>query len=87
MVPIGALIGSFSGGPLGQIGRRKLLMLSNILLCGGGAVHLIKEIWAIMVGRFIIGMTVGAASVMVPLFISEISPPSLSGPLGTVNQL
>lgn len=85
MVPIGALIGSFSGGPLGKFGRRKLLMLSNFFLGAAVAVVNVQAIWSLMVGRFILGMTVGAASVMVPLFISEISPPSLSGPLGTVN--
>jgi sugar porter (SP) family MFS transporter len=41
----------------------------------------------LLVGRFILGLAVGAASVSVPLMVSEISPPEIRGQIGVLNQL
>ena len=39
-----------------------------------------------MTGRFILGLGCGSLSVVAPKFVSEISPPSISGITGVLNQ-
>lgn len=85
----GACVGSFAGGPVADaVGRAKALRFAagplalGALLCGfaSGAQQL-------LLGRLICGFGLGVASGVVPLYISEISPPKQRGLLGSVNQL
>ena len=75
MVPIGAAISSFLSGPLSYYGRRKCLLLANVILILGKIVMIIPNISIFLfIGRFIVGISVGLLSALVPLFILEISP-------------
>ena len=40
----------------------------------------------IIVSRFIIGFASGYSSVLVPIYLGELAPPSLRGMLGTISQ-
>ncbi len=86
---VGCLIGAFTIGPISdKIGRRTALIISAVLFTisalGSGAaqssIHL-------MIARLIGGIAVGAISVVVPTYISEITPPAIRGTMGTMNQL
>eukprot|EP00343_Euplotes_focardii_P002068 CAMPEP_0205803238 /NCGR_PEP_ID=MMETSP0205-20121125/5828_1 /ASSEMBLY_ACC=CAM_ASM_000278 /TAXON_ID=36767 /ORGANISM="Euplotes focardii, Strain TN1" /LENGTH=193 /DNA_ID=CAMNT_0053070989 /DNA_START=263 /DNA_END=845 /DNA_ORIENTATION=- len=48
---------------------------------------MIFSMWTLILGRFICGMGIGMYVTICPLFISEYSPASLSGPLGSINQM
>ena len=48
---------------------------------------MVQNIYALNVGRFILGLGVGIFSVIVPIFIIEISPTNLRGSYGAVSQL
>eukprot|EP00344_Euplotes_crassus_P008306 CAMPEP_0197006942 /NCGR_PEP_ID=MMETSP1380-20130617/38073_1 /TAXON_ID=5936 /ORGANISM="Euplotes crassus, Strain CT5" /LENGTH=49 /DNA_ID=CAMNT_0042426807 /DNA_START=287 /DNA_END=436 /DNA_ORIENTATION=- len=48
---------------------------------------MIFDFFALLIGRLIVGYSVGVLSVLTPLFISEVSPVELSGPLGTLSQI
>jgi len=44
-------------------------------------------ILVLMIGRFIIGLGVGVAAMVVPVYLSEISPTHLRGRIVTINIL
>lgn len=73
-------------------------MLTNILVCVGAGLTLVKVFPVILVGRFIYGVAAGSFSVFVPKFsmiyklvnnsiVNETAPTELKGPLGTMTQL
>ena len=85
MVPLGATLGAFLGGPLSIGGRRRGILLANILVLLGCGVTLIPNTIPVCVGRFFYGISSGIFSFLVPKFINEVSPVALSGSLGAIN--
>ena len=45
------------------------------------------HLFALIIGRFIIGLSVGVYSVVVPIFINEISPAKMKGSYGVASQI
>ncbi len=86
---IGTIIGAFSvGWPSDKFGRRPTLMLMAILFlisAAGCAFSGTQPVLAWM--RFIGGLAIGGASVVVPLYIVEVAPGPVRGRLVAVNQL
>ncbi len=80
---IGCVIGAlFIGKPADLYGRRYILRYMALfflvsMLMTGLATHL----WIFIIGRFIGGIAVGGASVVTPMYISEVAPPKLRGRL------
>lgn len=87
-VPLGAGIGALSAGKIASsLGRRKAMLLIDVIALIGTGLTLITEPYSMVFGRLIQGFCVGANSSLVPLYISEVSPSEIAGSLGTVNQL
>src|SRR3712207_166406 len=86
---VGAMVGALSGGPLSdRIGRRPTTLLAGIIFAVGAlAVALAPSVFIIIVGRFLLGLGVGLASMIVPLYIAEIAPAGRRGALVSLNQL
>ncbi|TIA92803.1 hypothetical protein E3P81_01236 [Wallemia ichthyophaga] len=89
MTTAGAFICSLFAGALSdRIGRKWVLVISDICYCIGtvvfGASYSVAQA---AVGRLILGFGVGFSSCIGPLFISEISPPQLRGTLVTINSV
>ncbi|KAF9205284.1 hypothetical protein BGZ49_004227 [Haplosporangium sp. Z 27] len=87
---LGGLVGAlFVGSRLAdRWGRRSALMLNNASLTIGSIVMGCASTYtAMLVGRFLVGIGCGAVTVIVPMYIAEISPPELRGSLGVMNQL
>lgn len=86
---IGTIIGAFSvGWPSDRFGRRPTLMMMAVLFlisAAGCAFAGSQPVLAWM--RFIGGLAIGGSSVVVPLYIVEISPGPVRGRLVAVNQL
>ncbi|WP_167954450.1 sugar porter family MFS transporter [Sphingomonas jejuensis] len=86
---VGSAIGAFGAGRLADlIGRRNVMMWSAVLFlvsailagaAGSSAVFIIA--------RIIGGLGVGAASVISPVYISEVTPASIRGRLSSVQQV
>lgn len=80
-VLIGAVLGAAGGGWMGnRFGRKYSNMVAGVIF-GVGALFLAlvpDPLWLI-VGRIVIGVGVGLASVVGPLYISETSPPAKRG--------
>ena len=86
---VGSAIGAFGAGRLADaIGRRGVMMLAAILflasavLAGGAGSSMI-----FIIARIIGGLGVGAASVISPVYISEVTPASIRGRLSSIQQV
>jgi sugar porter (SP) family MFS transporter len=86
---IGAVVGALSGGPLSdRVGRRPTALLAAVIFGAGAlAVALAPSVAFIIFGRFLLGLGVGLASMIVPLYIAEIAPADRRGALVSLNQL
>lgn len=86
---IGCAVGAFFAGQLADvIGRRTVMILAAVLFVIGALVQGLTDIHALFViARFTGGMAVGAASVLSPLYISELAPANIRGRLTTVQQV
>ena len=70
-----AIPGSFIAGPLAtKVGRRKMLIISNIVGIIAVLITLISSLFVIILGRLLLGFTLGLASVIVNLYIIETVP-------------
>ncbi|XP_040886288.1 proton myo-inositol cotransporter-like [Toxotes jaculatrix] len=82
---LSALLGGFLNG---LFGRRVCILLASFFFTVGGIVLSTapsKEV--LLTGRLIVGVGLGVASMTVPVYIAEASPPHLRGQLVTVNTL
>ena len=85
---IGCIVGvAFAGILSDKIGRKKVLILAAMMFAVsalGSAFP--RTITVLVIFRIIGGFGVGAASMLSPLFIAEISPPKMRGRLVSWNQ-
>lgn len=86
---IGCAAGAWVAGQLaGRIGRVRVMLLASafftISAIGSG---LAVGPWDLIAWRLVGGLAVGAASVIAPAYIAEISPASIRGRLGSLQQL
>jgi MFS transporter, SP family, sugar:H+ symporter len=88
-VLLGCAVGAFFAGTLAdRMGRRPTLLLNAVLFlisavvtgCAGSADIFIA-------GRLLGGLAIGAASVLAPMYISEVAPAQLRGRLSSLQQL
>jgi sugar porter (SP) family MFS transporter len=85
----GAALGSLTGGAFAEaLGRRASFMLCAVPMLIGPLLSATATTLNLMVaGRFLAGIAIGLSSALVPLYISEVSPTSVRGTLGSLNQL
>ena len=80
---VGAL---FSGAISDKIGRKPVILIADVIFLTGAIVMAIAPtITVLIVGRAIIGLGVGSASQIVPLYLSEVSPDEIRGKLVAAN--
>jgi SP family arabinose:H+ symporter-like MFS transporter len=86
---VGCIIGvSFSGDLSDRLGRKKMLMLSAILFLASAVGSALSSGFTLLIlARMLGGMGVGVASIVAPLYISEIAPANVRGRLVTFYQL
>ncbi|MDP3801849.1 sugar porter family MFS transporter [Brevundimonas sp.] len=86
---LGCAVGAFVAGRLSDlIGRKTVMLLA-------AAMFIVSALWAgaadsslhFILARFIGGLGVGAASVLAPAYISEVTPASIRGRLSSVQQI
>ncbi|ELZ92585.1 sugar porter family MFS transporter [Haloferax volcanii] len=93
IVVSGALAGAALGAALGgyladRWGRRRLILVSAVVFFVGSLVMAIAPtVEVLVVGRLIDGVAIGFASIVGPLYLSEIAPPKIRGSLVSLNQL
>jgi len=84
---VGASIGAlFSGAISDCIGRKPVIIFADFLFTGGSILMAYSpSITYLTVGRFIVGVAVGAASEIAPLYLSEVAPVQIRGKLVAFN--
>ncbi|KAF5227058.1 hypothetical protein FAUST_12017 [Fusarium austroamericanum] len=89
MITLGAFIGAINQGWIADwISRKRSLMVAVVIFTVGSTLQTAAINYAMLVvGRFIGGIGIGQLSMVVPLYISEISPPEIRGSLLVFEQL
>ncbi|GGN99404.1 putative metabolite transport protein YwtG [Haloarcula pellucida] len=85
----GAALGAAVGGKLAdRLGRRRLILLgAGVFFVGSLTMAIAPSVPVLVAGRLIDGVAIGFASIVGPLYISEIAPPRIRGALTSLNQL
>ena len=83
---VGAAIGSLFSGPFTRFGKKNGLHVANIILAVGCGLTLYRNIYTLIAGRVLFGLSSGTFSVFVPSFINEITPTELKGSFGSATQ-
>jgi sugar porter (SP) family MFS transporter len=86
---IGALIGALAAGRIAdRVGRRRTVLGTAAVFVAGVMLAAFSPDYGVLIAaRVIIGLAVGSASMVVPLYIGEIVPPRMRGALVSFNQL
>ena len=86
---LGSAVGAWFAGPLAnRYGRIAVMQGAAVLFFVSGiGAGLAWEIWSLTFFRVVGGLAVGAASVIAPAYIAEVSPAHLRGRLGSMQQM
>jgi sugar porter (SP) family MFS transporter len=89
MLLIGAMFGALAAGRIAdKVGRRPTVLGTAAVFVAGVMLAAFSPSYGVLVGaRVIIGLAVGSASMVVPLYIGEMVPPRMRGALVSFNQL
>ncbi|RHZ56760.1 putative MFS myo-inositol transporter [Aspergillus thermomutatus] len=81
-----ALLASPLAGILAdKLGRRRVILVADVLFTLGALIQAITgQVWGMILGRSVVGLAVGAASLVTPLYISELAPSHARGRLVTI---
>ncbi|PTI44601.1 MFS transporter [Staphylococcus xylosus] len=89
-VMLGAIFGGILAGKLSdKLGRRKMILISAIIFVIGSILSGIAPHdgnYFLILSRVILGLAVGAASALVPAYMSEMAPAKYRGQLSGMNQ-
>jgi sugar porter (SP) family MFS transporter len=86
---LGAIAGALISGWLAdRISRRRTKIISgSVYVTGAIGCALAQSYWQILAGRFWLGLAVGTASFVSPMYIAELVPPRIRGGVVSFNQL
>ncbi len=88
-IPLGAMLGVLIAGFLSdRLGRKPVLLLAGLLFVASSlGAAAANSVAVLVIARIVGGIGIGVASMLSPLYISEISPASIRGRLVGTNQL
>src|SRR3954462_7379295 len=86
---LGAVAGAILSGYLARrIGRRPTKIISGCIFAAAAIWSaLAPDVWTLIVSRFVLGISVGTASFVSPMYIGELVPKRIRGGLVSFNQL
>lgn len=76
-IVLGLAIGAMTGGKIIGMGRLRCLIASSIIGCIGVGATLFENIYSILFGRLIYGVSIGILSVNIPRYVEETIPSHL----------
>ena len=88
MVLVGAVAGAAMGGGLtDRFGRKPVIIVMAALFAVGSLLSAAAtQIWMLLVARLILGIAIGVASMLTPLYLSEMAPAEKRGAAVSLNQ-
>ncbi|KAL0090295.1 general substrate transporter [Phycomyces blakesleeanus] len=86
---LGAIFGGFFAGLLSdKMGRKILVIISSVIFIAGALLLALAPSYGVLLlGRLVVGVAVGVASMIVPVYVSELAPKHIRGRLTTLNTL
>ena len=86
---LGAAIGAAAAGYLSdRIGRRRVILGAGLLFVAGAVISaVVSGVSILLLGRLLVGLAIGVASMLAPLYLAEISPAKDRGAIVSLNQL
>ncbi|GAA5869243.1 hypothetical protein JCM16303_000405 [Sporobolomyces ruberrimus] len=86
---VGGLVASLNtGAMIVRVGQVKTAVRAAwAMMLGALLVTIANSFWVLTLGRVIIGLACGIATVLVPLYLQSVSPPALAGKIGIVCQI
>lgn len=86
---LGAMAGAGISGALSdRLGRRTIILIAAVIFALGAiGAALAPNVWTLILFRVVLGLGVGAASALVPSYISESAPTDVRGSLSSLFQL
>jgi sugar porter (SP) family MFS transporter len=86
---LGAMAGAGTAGPLSdRLGRRRIIIIAAIVFTVGAlGAALAPNVAVLVLFRIVLGVAVGAAALIVPLYLSEVAPTEIRGAVSSLNQL
>ncbi|KAL3366961.1 hypothetical protein AABB24_011602 [Solanum stoloniferum] len=89
MALVGAMIGAAAGGWINDyFGRKKATLSADVVfLLGSVVMAAAPDPYILILGRLLVGLGVGVASVTAPVYIAEASPSEIRGGLVSTNVL
>jgi SP family arabinose:H+ symporter-like MFS transporter len=89
VVLIGCMFGAGLAGSISdRIGRKRFMLVSAVLFfISALGCAFTQNIFQFVLFRFVGGLGIGAASILAPLYIAEVSPARIRGALVSVNQM
>src|SRR5919202_2783883 len=84
----GAMVGALGSGPAAdRLGRQRILLVAGaVFTIGALGTGLAWTVPVLVLFRFIVGLAIGIASVMVPLYLAEMAPARDRGVVTSLNQ-
>lgn len=88
VVLIGAVLGAAIGGPLtDRFGRKPVILAMAVLFSvGAGLSALAPNVAMLLAARVVLGIAIGVASMLTPLYLSEMAPAERRGAIVSLNQ-
>ncbi|TWH19309.1 sugar porter family MFS transporter [Prauserella rugosa] len=86
---VGAMVSALGCGPVSdRVGRKPIVFVAGFVFAIGAVLAgIAPNALVVILSRFIMGLAVGTASVMVPIYLSELAPARARGKLSGLNQL
>lgn len=87
LAQLGALVGALAAGPLSdKYGRKPIILAADVLFTAGSVLmYAAPSVAALMAGRVVVGLGVGLASLIVPVYLAEVSPTEVRGAVVAVD--
>ncbi|MGH3770473.1 MAG: sugar porter family MFS transporter [Pseudonocardiaceae bacterium] len=84
----GAMVGALGSGPVAdRLGRQRVLLVAGVVFTVGAlGAGVAASVAVLVVFRFVVGLGVGIASVLVPLYLAEMAPARDRGVVTSLNQ-
>jgi MFS family permease len=73
-VILGMTLGAVEGGIVMAAGRRKMAIYASFIGILGVLVSLNLNLYSILIGRLLVGISIGAFSTIIPRFLEETIP-------------
>jgi SP family galactose:H+ symporter-like MFS transporter len=89
IAPAGAAVGGAMAGSVSDhVGRRRVILGAGLLFIAGALLSAVaQDVSILLIGRFLVGLAIGVASMLTPLYLAEISPAGARGAIVSLNQL